>query len=221
MEHIRKGFTATVVLTIICLILVGCSRSRNAANAKVSDGKTLPAYNNNGGGKTTYKNEPNDFRSIKWGTDISTLTYLKATKNDAGKFVGMDAFHKVGDELFIGDAKLRSVTYYFWKGKFAGVRMVTDRMNLKKLSEILVGKFGTPVAGDWPDYMPGTPPVYWRGKTTTITLGQHPVMIWCYLWFESPAIIKEYTDERNKLAAQKVEEERHKREKRAREAKGF
>jgi len=220
MEHIRKDFTATVVLTIICLILVGCSRSKNTANARVSDGKILPNYSN-----STYKNEPDGFRGIKWGTDISTLTYLKATKNDAGKFPGMDAFQKAEDELSIGDVKLKSVTYYFWKGKFAGVRIVVDRFrpsgNLNKLSEILVGKFGTPAVGSQPDLMPGNPPVYWQGKTTTITLGQHPVLVWCYLWFESPQIIKEYTEERNKIAAQKVEEERLKREKKAREAKGF
>ncbi len=221
MEHIRKCFTATVVLTIICFILVGCSRSKNTENAKVSDGKTLSVHNNNNGGNVTYKNEPDGFRGVKWGTDISTLKDMKAMKNAVWPFDGMERFIKVGDDLAIGDAKLKSITYYFWKGKLAcvGIELVDKKGNFNKLAEILIGKFGTPQTADTD--MPGTPPAYWQGKTTTITLAREGVSIFFALWFKSTSITEEYTAEKNKLAAHKVEEERLRREKRAREAKGF
>lgn len=167
-----------------------------------------------------FKEEPDGFRGIKWGTDISTLKNLKVA--DTWKVEGMEEFIKDGDELAIGDAKLKSINYYFWKGKFAQVRIeVTENnRNINKLSDILVGKFGTPEQVDYSMPMPN-PLYYWEGKTTRITLQRQGVSNFFNLWFESLSITKECYKDNLKIAAQKAEEEKRKIEKRGREATGF
>jgi hypothetical protein len=64
--------------------------------------------------------EPDGFRGIKWGTDISTLkdmVFAMATDKDVKRY------ERKGDELKIGKAKLDYIQYEFRKGRFYLVEM--------------------------------------------------------------------------------------------------
>ena len=64
--------------------------------------------------------EPDGFRGIKWGTDISTLkdmVFIDAIYRD------MKRYERRGDELKIGEAKLDYIQYEFRKGRFYLVEM--------------------------------------------------------------------------------------------------
>jgi hypothetical protein len=59
--------------------------------------------------------EPDGFRGIKWGTDISTLkdmTFVTEIDKDAKRY------ERKRDELKLGKAKLDSIQYEFRKGRF-------------------------------------------------------------------------------------------------------
>ena len=84
--------------------------------------------------------EPNGFRDIKWGTDISTLkdmTLVMSIDNDVKRY------QRKNDVLKIDGAKLDYIHYEFWKGIFylvdIGFQGVENSDNLKKA---LLAKFG-------------------------------------------------------------------------------
>lgn len=112
-----------------------------------------------------FENEPNGFRGIKWGTDISTLKDLKHIRDDHEGSVKY--YKKEGEELKIGEAELESIEYGFWRGKLATVTVHTEGVfNYDKLITACKTKFGEP---EQPDKKEAT--FVWRGKVTKMALG--------------------------------------------------
>jgi hypothetical protein len=67
-----------------------------------------------------FNNEPDGFRGIKWGTDISGLQGMTHVRTDPS-YGGVEFYTRKDDELRFGDAQLDKIEYAFWKGKFSSV----------------------------------------------------------------------------------------------------
>jgi len=65
--------------------------------------------------------EPDGFRGIKWGTEISTLEDMERVKQDKSSNSDLVWYIREGDALTIGNAKLENIFYFFWMGKFESV----------------------------------------------------------------------------------------------------
>jgi len=86
--------------------------------------------------------EPDGFRGIEWGQDVSTVKDLIYVTTDSS-FGGVDLYGRKDDELKMGGAKLEVIFYYFWKDKLSAVCIVTDgEMNWEYFKAIIFEKFG-------------------------------------------------------------------------------
>ena len=74
-----------------------------------------------------FKNEPDGFRGIKWGTDINTLSNMTVVNSDGDTHT----YERTGDEMKIGNAELAVLTYFFGKENFVVLQ--------SKQKDILIG----------------------------------------------------------------------------------
>jgi hypothetical protein len=119
--------------------------------------------------------EPNGFRDIKWGTDISTLKnilkYIRSEEKDVRIYV------RNKDELKIGKAQVKKIEYKFWTGFgkygaepeiFYAVYIETEgKENWKNFKEAAFDLFGK---GE--DL--GNESYGWRGEKTSIIMLYSP-----------------------------------------------
>jgi hypothetical protein len=141
---------------VFCLILLGTLAF------------TQPA-NQSGGFKAG--SEPDGFRGIKWGAPISVVDGMSQVWGDGD----MRVYERLGDSLEIGSARLHSVLYVFWQGKFTEARVVIpkyygpdrDEMaNFEAIKEICYDRFG-----DRGKPIFGKEEYSWRGERSWIWLG--------------------------------------------------
>ncbi|MFA7328974.1 MAG: hypothetical protein WC081_05675 [Candidatus Ratteibacteria bacterium] len=86
--------------------------------------------------------EPDGFRGIKWETELSTLSGMKYLRTDPTSG-GIRQYTKKNDDLMIGGAKIESIEYGFWQGKFCSVFIRTKGpTNFTNLREATFEKFG-------------------------------------------------------------------------------
>ncbi|HOQ51931.1 MAG TPA: hypothetical protein PK233_08910 [Candidatus Atribacteria bacterium] len=86
--------------------------------------------------------EPDGFRGIKWGQDISTVKGLVYVATDPS-YGGIDYYIREGDELKMGHAKLERIVYGFWENKFSDVKISTKGYtNWSRFKAIVFEKFG-------------------------------------------------------------------------------
>lgn len=111
--------------------------------------------------------EPNGFRDIKWGTDISTLkdmTLVMSIDNDVKRY------QRKNDELKIEGAKLDYIHYEFWKGIFylvdIGFQGVENSNNLRKALLAKFGK-GQRMSGEGETLLES---YRWEGEKTTVIM---------------------------------------------------
>jgi len=72
------------------------------------------------------ESEPDGFRDIKWGTDISTLPSMVYDGRfnvdyKGGNICKLDCYRRKEDKLQIGEAKVEGILYVYHKNKFGGV----------------------------------------------------------------------------------------------------
>jgi hypothetical protein len=86
-----------------------------------------------------FQNEPDGFRGIKWGTNISELPDMSLSEE-----YGNSKFYlRKGEKLKIGDADIDRIGYGFYKGLFYSVGiMYNGSLNFKKLKAIFVEQYG-------------------------------------------------------------------------------
>ena len=86
--------------------------------------------------------EPDEFRGIKWGTDISTLSDMEYYVTNPS-YGGVKIYTRKNEGLHLGAAKLEGIYYYFWRGKFCIVVIDTKgSINWTSLKEAVFEKFG-------------------------------------------------------------------------------
>lgn len=90
----------------------------------------------------SFENEPDGFRGIKWGTNISTLRGMIYVETEEG-FGGVKVYTRQGGNLEIGGANLDSIQYGFWREKFLMVITKTKGFsNWLPLKKATFAKFG-------------------------------------------------------------------------------
>jgi hypothetical protein len=107
-----------------------------------------------------FQNEPDGFRGIKWGTNISELLDMSLSEDRGdSKF-----YLRKGDKLKIGDADIDRISYGFYKGRFNKLHIIyKGSLNFTKLKDTFFAQYG-----------PGIKPnrfmeqYYWVGETLSI-----------------------------------------------------
>lgn len=107
-----------------------------------------------------FQNEPDGFRGIKWGTNISELREMSLSEDRGdSKFY----LRKV-DKLKIGDADIDRISYGFYKGRFNNLFIIyKGSLNFTKLKDILFAQYGK---GSKPNRF--MEQYYWVGETVSI-----------------------------------------------------
>lgn len=87
----------------------------------------------------SFDNEPETFRNIKWGKNISELKDMKIVQN-----AGDNKFYKrKSEKLKIGTAKINDLVYAFYKGHFAGVLIrFSESSNFMDIKEAFIQLYG-------------------------------------------------------------------------------
>lgn len=147
-----------------------------------------------------FKNEPDGFRGIKWGDDISTLKEMIYVKTDPS-YGGVKLYSKKGDSLEIGNAKLKFVYYDFWQNKFCGVRIsFKGTVNWINLKDIMFEKFGD---GAKPNRFMES--YLWDGDRSRISLEYKKIQDMGMLWIYSAEISKQQEEFSNQKAKEGAE----------------
>jgi hypothetical protein len=116
---IKKVKILSIIFTIFC---VGCFASARST-------KPHP--------------EPDGFRGIQWGTEISMLKDMEKVEQDRSSGSDSVWYTRKGDTLAIGRAKLENIIYSFWIGKFESVWIdFKGDDNFETLKKELFERFG-------------------------------------------------------------------------------
>ena len=128
--------------------------------------------------------DPDGFRDIKWGTEISTLKDMERMEQDQSSNKDLVWYTRKGDLLAIGKARLESILYSFWMEDFEGVWIgFRGDENFDTLKKELFDRFGKVLESEElikkMDEEPGKEPssirhaeefYAWWGKNTEMTL---------------------------------------------------
>lgn len=109
-----------------------------------------------------WRNEPNGFRGIKWGTNISDCKDMLVEQS----YVVDTIYTRQGDKNQIGEAQLKKIEYGFWRGKLLDVTIITEgERNWINLKDACFKKFGEGLraTGNIERYC-------WFGDTTSMKL---------------------------------------------------
>lgn len=144
-----------------------------------------------------FPNEPDGFRGLSWGTEISSLSGFTKVGVDPG-YGGIDLYVRGGDELVIGAAKLDKIIYGFWRGKFCNATgYFSGYRNFLFLKHAIETKFyqGSRPNQFLDDYV-------WLGGITQIFLHYREVNKKGFFQFISRKVLNEMED----YAAQKAKD---------------
>jgi hypothetical protein len=132
---------------------------------------------------TAFQNEPDGFRGIKWGTNISELPDMRLAE-DTGE---EKYYQRMNDKMQIGDSELERIVYGFYKNRFF-VAIVTcrDHTNFLKLKETLFQLYGR---GYSPN--PAVEKYYWLGNSVDVILDFKDVSLKGLIWFSYKPILEE------------------------------
>ena len=111
-----------------------------------------------------FQNEPDGFRGVKWGSDVSSLRMMQFIRDVTTDFGGISIYRNIDDEMKIGEATVQEIKYYFWRNKFFKITTsANDQMNALNLYRACMDNFGDRVDIYHDTYT-------WTGKTTTVQL---------------------------------------------------
>jgi hypothetical protein len=100
---------------------------------------TLPMAVFGAGAEFKFGSEPDGFRGINWGTDISTLKDMELIGKDGLN----DLYRRKEDALQLGSAQLKKIDYLFLNGKLSGVGIKIHGVdNFNSLKKSSFEKFG-------------------------------------------------------------------------------
>jgi len=133
--------------------------------------------------------EPDGFREIKWGTNISTLGEDMKHQYDLKEygFVGVEAYTRTGDVLTLGRAELKGIEYAFVGKKFSSVIINTkDFENWNRLKQATFEKFGKGFQSDI-----SKEEYEWKGKATRVALSYDETFGKATLFIASKSYLKQ------------------------------
>lgn len=156
-----------------------------------------------------YPNEPDGFRGLAWGQDVSNVPGLGYTcwqspwEESVRKFrdwVDYKVYERRDDELRLGSVPLTTIRYIAWRDRLREVVLVASVKETGDLQRILKARFGPGKAGK----MEGRPVVSWQGEKTTIDLLEAERSV--ELRFISTALAREERKARRDHAMRHVKE---------------
>jgi len=87
--------------------------------------------------------DPDGFRNIQWGTEISTLKDMDKVEQDKSSNQDLVWYTRKGDPLTLGQATLENIFYSFWMGNFESVWIgFRGDENFETLKKELFEQFG-------------------------------------------------------------------------------
>jgi hypothetical protein len=88
---------------------------------------------------SAFPNEPSNFRSVKWGANISTLSDFKLIQNHSD----YKLYIRNNEKLSIGSADIRNIFYGFYKDRFFLVKIeFIQKSNFMKIKETVSQQYG-------------------------------------------------------------------------------
>jgi hypothetical protein len=109
-----------------------------------------------------FQNEPSDFRGIPWGTfieDLVDMAYLAGIGE-------VKSYKRENDSMVFGSARLSSVSYIFYRGRFCAVHLGFQGVStFERIKKGLLKTYGKP-------YRPGEEMerYFWQGEQVDIAL---------------------------------------------------
>jgi hypothetical protein len=174
------------ILTIFfTLVLIGCHSSVRSSKPRI---------------------EPDGFRDIKWGTELSALGGMEKVEQDKSSDRGLVWYRREGDALAIGKGKLENIFYSFWMGNFESVWIdIQGKENFEGVKEELFKQFGD--APEFNKSMRNEDKMEGREQSATHRAGE------LYAWWGKDAdMLLIYSKERDKgtltINSRKISEER-------------
>ncbi len=154
---------AKILAIVFSIFLIGCASSTRSSGLRT---------------------DPNGFRDIKWGTEISTLKDMEKVEQDKSSNKDLVWYTRKEDILAFGKARLESIFYSFWMGDFESVWIgFRGDENFETLKRELFQQFGKVLesaelikkmddeAGKEPATIRHAEEFYaWWGKNTEMTL---------------------------------------------------
>jgi hypothetical protein len=153
--------------------------------------------------------EPDGFRGMTWGTDLSALAGMKfLNSRDIGgtlpenawdyergalkKQIKVDMYERPGDELRLYGAKVEAIRYGFWKGKFCELTVIArGQDNWKTLKDGIFGQFGEGITAALPPVKLGDEQPDWHnwiGEIAEMELIHIPVSQVSKFWIGSTSL---------------------------------
>lgn len=132
--------------------------------------------------KLAYPNEPDGFRNIKWGEDISkmeTFKKVKKTLSDQSltlSYLSDNVYIKKNEPLSFGDVKVKTMRWHEYDKKLVAVVIEDDSYaTFLTLKNALIHKYGTPHETKEPvefsdGQKKGIESYIWKGNKTNINL---------------------------------------------------
>jgi len=178
--------TGIKILAVVCgIILVGCFASHRPSK-RLSD--------------------PEGFRDIKWGTEISMLNDMEEVEQDKSSGKDLIWYRRKGETLTMGQARLENIFYSFWMGEFESVWIDFEgEENFKALQKECIERYGK-VRG--PE---GTTDKMGRRGRRERSLTERPGAFYAW-WGKNTETLLSYSKDRHKgtltMNSVKVSEER-------------
>ena len=153
--------------------------------------------------------EPDGFREILWGTDLSTLAGMKfVTSRDIGgsfpesvwdfergalkKQIKVDIYEKLEDDTPLYGAVVETIRYGFWKKKFCEVTVIVrGHDNLKTFNDGVFDRFGKGTTAALPSVKLGDEQPdwhYWMGRISEMELIHIPMFQLSKFWIGSTLV---------------------------------
>jgi hypothetical protein len=139
-----------------------------------------------------FQNEPTGFRNIEWGAQVHNIPE-KLTLVEKGK---SEIYTRPGDKLSFGDAKLKSIHYAFYKGRFELVYIESQPGTTTEMINTFQAQFGQGKQAN--QYISN---YLWYGPKTRIFLNCNEINKSCQAMIGSIALLEE--EEADKAASAK------------------
>jgi hypothetical protein len=192
MVKVKMGAMPRIkILTIVFgIIAIGCFASRRPSMPRI---------------------DPEGFRDIKWGTEISTLKDMEEVEQDKPSGRDLLWYRRKGDTLTMGEAKLENIFYSFWMGEFESVWIdFGGEENFEALKKELFERFGKARGSEG-----GVNKIGKRARRER-SPAEHPGAFYAW-WGKNTEIWLSYSKDRHKgtltMNSRKISEERRDYEK--------
>ena len=141
-----------------------------------------------------FQNEPAGFRGIDWGAPIGAVKNQLILISGEGKETYC---LRASDKLEIDGAKLKSIVYRFFEGRFFGVALYAERGNRFDFIEAFQRRFGVGEQAD-----PRADKYVWAGANAEIILDCKAIIDDCYAVIRSAeAARQEHADDKGRAGA--------------------